>query len=184
MSPRKQAGFDAAAQIECLVGMLRREQKHGNRDGLDTALQGVLPRMNDLASVLLSILGGDDERPTSELKQVVHGDAGEDEPVAEGEQPAPEPDDAGQPHVAPEMAAFCHAMVRDHLEQLHAVVLQLESILGEACNDRKGELPDGAPLTAWRLTQVLEEQLGSNQVLDGLQSALKLTTEEIKHARG
>ena len=182
MSARMKAGFEAAAQIEALVGMLRREQKHGDRDSLDTVLQGLLPRLNDLTSVLLSILGGDDARPTSELQMVVHGEAGEEEPAADNEPHDPLPVAAGANGIPPEMAAFCFAMVREHLEQLHAVVMQLERNLGEACNDGKGELPDDAPLTAWRLTQVLDEKLGSRLVLDGLQSALKLTDEEIANA--
>ncbi|MGS0756206.1 hypothetical protein ACVBEH_17125, partial [Roseateles sp. GG27B] len=67
---RNRIAFDAIAGADALLRMLQREV--GN-DGFDFLLEQALIRALDLNSVVLSVLGGDDDRDTHEMNQRVHG---------------------------------------------------------------------------------------------------------------
>jgi len=61
---------DAAGEIMNIAAMLQREN---GKNGFDSVLRGALLRINDLASVALSVTGGDDGRPDAEMHQVIYG---------------------------------------------------------------------------------------------------------------
>lgn len=70
---RKQLVFHAAAEIEVLVDMLARERKRDDSPAFDVLLSSMLRRIYALNSVILSVTGGDDERETEEMREVIHG---------------------------------------------------------------------------------------------------------------
>lgn len=64
--------FDAAAEISALTGVIEREWELDNSSvEYQYLLKTVLHRMRDLASVVLSVHGGDDDRQTGEMYEVV-----------------------------------------------------------------------------------------------------------------
>jgi hypothetical protein len=70
---RTRLALEATGQIEALVRMLKRE--HAADDGtFPEILTTTLRRINELNSVAMSVLDGDDGRETDEMRAVVHGD--------------------------------------------------------------------------------------------------------------
>lgn len=70
---RRDLANDAAGQIEALTDMLVREHAHASSEFSHHLLPQMLQRIKAVNSVILSVLGGDDERPTEELREVIHG---------------------------------------------------------------------------------------------------------------
>lgn len=71
---RKSVAFHAAAEVSALVDMLRREEGEGE---FEFVLRGALIRIKALTSVVLSALGDDFGRSTSDMERVVFGEARE-----------------------------------------------------------------------------------------------------------
>ncbi len=69
---RNLIAHEAATGADALLRMLQREV--GN-DGFDFLLEQVLIRALELNSVVLSVLGGDDDRDTHEMNNRVHGES-------------------------------------------------------------------------------------------------------------
>ena len=67
---RTELAREASGEIMCIGKMLAREENH---DGFDAILRGALQRIQALSSVCLSVTGGDDERTTAEMHQVIFG---------------------------------------------------------------------------------------------------------------
>lgn len=63
----------ASNDIEALVGMMRREI-FSEPDQLNAILLNTLMRVRDLNSVVMSVVGGDDDRSTAEMHEVVLGE--------------------------------------------------------------------------------------------------------------
>ncbi len=61
---------DASGESMCLIAMLQREAQ---MEGFDAVLRGALIRLQALASITLSISGGDDGRTTGEMREVIYG---------------------------------------------------------------------------------------------------------------
>lgn len=62
--------LQAIYQTDAMIDMLKRED--GN-ESFDLVLRASLPRLKQLTSVLLSVLGDDAGRATEEMEGVVHG---------------------------------------------------------------------------------------------------------------
>jgi hypothetical protein len=67
---RNRIAFDAVAGVDALLRMIQREV--GN-DGFDLVMEQALIRALELNSVIISVLGGDDDRDTHEMSERVHG---------------------------------------------------------------------------------------------------------------
>lgn len=63
---------DAAGEIMYIVNMLMRENGKG---GFEEIVRGALLRVEALASVALSVTGGDDGRTDAEMHEVIWGKA-------------------------------------------------------------------------------------------------------------
>ena len=70
---RKSLAYEAAGEIEGLLGMLRREIANDG-DQVDMIVGTTLRRIKALNSVVLSVLGDDDGRDTAEMYEVVCGE--------------------------------------------------------------------------------------------------------------
>ena len=60
----------SGCEISALAAMLAREADGENSYEI---LRGTLNRIHDLASIVMSVTGGDDGRATEEMQHVVHG---------------------------------------------------------------------------------------------------------------
>ncbi len=68
---RRRLAFDAAAQIDAMARVISREMEHDEFEHF--LLQPMLNRIKSLSSVVVSVHGGDDERTTEEMREVIHG---------------------------------------------------------------------------------------------------------------
>ena len=72
---RERVAYEAAAQIEALARMLRREHTVDDGTGMFPEIfTSTLCRINELNSVVLSVVGDDTSREIDEMRTVVHGD--------------------------------------------------------------------------------------------------------------
>ncbi len=69
---RLELASDAAGEIMHIVYMLMREN---GKSGFEEIVRGALLRMEALASVALSVTGGDDGRTDAEMREVIWGRA-------------------------------------------------------------------------------------------------------------
>lgn len=74
---------------------------------------------------------------------------------------------------SPERARLALDIFTEHTERLQALAIAIEARLGHDCNDGKSPA-DGAPVTTWRLAQVLTELLGTKDIERYLRLALGL----------
>ena len=66
----------ASYEIDSITSILLREARRGDSDrDLEHAAPAMLRRVQELTSVIMSVTGGDDERETEEMQEVVHGNA-------------------------------------------------------------------------------------------------------------
>lgn len=69
---RMGAAREAIWQIDAMLAMLYREHQQEG-ECFDLALSACMPRLRALASVVMSVVAGDDGRTTEEMREVVHG---------------------------------------------------------------------------------------------------------------
>lgn len=72
-------------------------------------------------------------------------------------------------------------LVHEHLEQLYSVVARLEELLERDCNGGV-DMPDHAPVSAWRLSQVLEAMLGDTSTLGSVKAFLAVSDDDMDAA--
>lgn len=75
-------------------------------------------------------------------------------------------------NVTPAMAQLAYGIVGDHLEQIAAMAIAIEQRLRDACED--ADDIDTAPLTTWRMSQVLLEMTTSTAVQSSVRAYLGL----------
>ena len=72
LEPRVMLAFNAAGEIEALLGVIAREKDRDSSE-FDYVLPTLLRRVQELNSVILSVIGGDHGRKTEEMRRVVCG---------------------------------------------------------------------------------------------------------------
>lgn len=71
---RQAAALQASYQLDAMIDMLGRESRY---DSFDLLVKASLPRMHELTSVVMSALGNDVGRKTSEMEMAVNLEAEE-----------------------------------------------------------------------------------------------------------
>ena len=74
LEARQALALDAADEIEALVGILTREKERQALEFERIVLPTFLRRIAAVNSVIVSVLGGDVDRKTEEMRCVLHGD--------------------------------------------------------------------------------------------------------------
>jgi hypothetical protein len=76
------------------------------------------------------------------------------------------------------LAELACEIIETHLDQAGAMALTIENQLADECNDGNHP-PDGAPIVAWRLSQVLSDMLNSTRIQKSVRATLGVEEEHV-----